>query len=134
MFRSAMKTLLMTLCVTATAAVDVKGIVQPVALQGGAEWEDPQSYQAKAIAWLEADVFSQSLTTDRIIQRYAAACIYFATFDVGNIFTDAEPGNWTTSTGWLEGISECSWYGLTCDVNDEVEKINLVSTILSSEA
>ena len=51
------------------AVSDVRSIVQPVALQGGAEWADPENYAAKAIAWLETDTFSAGLSDVRIQQR-----------------------------------------------------------------
>lgn len=112
-----------------TATVDIRGIVQSAALQGGTEWVNPGSYQAQAIAWLEEDAFSRSLSSERIIQRYAAACIYFATYSVATELTVAEPNRWIDSTGWLEDVSECSWFGLSCNDNQEVENIVLVSIV-----
>jgi len=112
---------------TAPATSDVRAIVAPVALQGGAEWADAEAYQAKAITWLETDAFSQGLSDARIQQRYALACIYYATYAVRTIYTVVEPRGWIDSTGWIEGADECSWFGLTCNANSEVEKIVLAS-------
>ncbi|CAB9508224.1 leucine rich repeat [Seminavis robusta] len=106
---------------------DIRSTVQPVALQGGAEWADPESYQAKAIAWLRNDPFSASLSDTRIQQRYALACIYYATYAIANIYTVVEPRGWIDPTGWISNIDECTWFGITCNANSEVEKIVLAS-------
>ena len=107
---------------------NIRGVVAPVALNGGSEWGDPESYQAKAITWLESDTFSASLPDAKIQQRYALASIYYATFAVKTIYTVVEPRGWIDSTGWVTDTDECSWFGLTCNVNGEVEKVVLVSS------
>eukprot|EP00980_Cylindrotheca_fusiformis_P025242 scaffold13311_cov161-Cylindrotheca_fusiformis.AAC.8 len=43
--------------------------------------------------------------SDMIEQRYRAAVIYYA----------LEGDSWTTSTGWLDGSSECEWFGVECE-------------------
>ena len=42
------------------------------------------------------------------------------------IYTVVEPRGWIDSTGWVGDGDECSWFGLTCNANSEVEKIVLV--------
>ncbi|CAB9520726.1 leucine rich repeat [Seminavis robusta] len=112
------------------ALSEIQAIVQPVALFGGNEWTDPANYQAKAIAWLESDPVSannnnNNIADARIQQRYALACIYYATFAVPTMYTVAEPRGWIDATGWLSDADECTWFGLTCNDNSEVEKIAL---------
>ena len=57
----------------------------------------------------------------------ALACIYYATYAVRTIYTVVEPRGWIDSTGWVSDVDECTWFGLTCNANNEVEKIVLVS-------
>ena len=103
-----------------------------VALQGGVEFADPTSYQSKALAWLQQDPLSASINTTQLVQRYALGCVYYATNAVQTPYTDADFGTgvvmpWFNETGWLSSNSECTWYGIICDTNDDVISINLVS-------
>ncbi|CAB9516496.1 Leucine Rich Repeat [Seminavis robusta] len=64
--------------------------------------EDPDSPQARAFDWLmeEGDKL-ESLSEDRIIQKFALAALFFATN--GN--------TWKTNTSWLShSVHECDWH------------------------
>jgi len=81
---------------------------------------DPTSPQYKAKAWLILDdplllTPSETITDQRILQRYALAVFYFAT---------GGPETWNPNS-WMQG-NECSgqfWIGLSCNDNDEVRAI-----------
>ena len=66
--------------------------------------EDPDSYQAQAYEWLSNDPNRSSYSLARLEQRFALACIYYATQQVdGDVV-------WERSDGWLEYDNhECDW-------------------------
>jgi hypothetical protein len=112
----------------------------PYVLQGGAEFEDPESYQSKALARTEEQAGIESMTDAKTVQYYALYCIYNATNKVPNIITDSDdrfdnianfPG-WTIATGWEEtDVDPCSgWYGIECEM-DEVTTIDLFANVLT---
>lgn len=78
---------------------------------------DPSSPQYMAKEWMINDdplqlTPSETVTDQRIVQRYALAVFYFAT---------GGPESWNPNS-WMAG-NECSgqfWIGLSCDDNDEV--------------
>ena len=113
----------------------VEGVILGVALQGGAEFQNPSSYQSKALLWLQQDGLSSSLNSSRLVQRYALASVYHATFAVATPYTDAEFGfnvvlGWNNATSWLSSIDECLWYGIDCNGNGQVTSIILVSAVV----
>jgi hypothetical protein len=55
----------------------VEAVIKSVALKGGAEFEDPASYQSKALAFVSAG--SGDYTDEQLIQRYALASVHYAT-------------------------------------------------------
>lgn len=115
---------------TATAAPTTRifGVIQSVALNGGAEFLNT-TYQSKARA---AVVFSNRGYEDwQIIQRYALGCIYVATFGVMHKFTRATETQWKNSTGWLSSTEECTWYGIICNDDQRVVGINLAANNLT---
>ena len=106
-----------------------------MALQGGTEFQNPSSYQSKALLWLQQDGLSSSLNSSRLVQRYALASVYHATFAVATPYTDAEFGfnvvlGWNNATSWLSSIDECLWYGIDCNGNGQVTSIILVSAVV----
>ena len=106
-----------------------------MALQGGTEFQNPSSYQSKALLWLQQDGLSSSLNSSRLVQRYALASVYHATFAVRTPYTDAEFGfnvvlGWNNATSWLSSIDECLWYGIDCNGNGQVTSIILVSAVV----
>jgi hypothetical protein len=52
-------------------------VIKSVALKGGAEFEDPASYQSKALAFVLAG--SGTYTDEQLVQRYALSSLYYAT-------------------------------------------------------
>jgi Leucine-rich repeat (LRR) protein len=67
----------------------------------GASLEIPNSPQAAALEWLSRPI-NEGFSTERLLQRYALATIYFA--------TGGDTGRWTLSSLWLTGSDECQWY------------------------
>jgi hypothetical protein len=122
---------------TVQNADELKDAILAVAREGGAEFENPNSYQSKALAY----VLGQSLPAPKIplgmeqqaIQLYALACIYYNTFSVHSDWTIAAYGKeisvpgWYTAQGWLrDGNEVCNdWWGITCNSNGQVEKLEL---------
>ena len=120
-----------------TAPPVVFQAIQPVALQGGLEFNDPNSYQSQALARTEQQVGIDGQSVAKIIQYYALFSIYEATNGVSNIITDSEgilsvPG-WIVPTGWnSNNVDPCSggWFGVTCD-GDLVTRLDLFSNLLT---
>jgi hypothetical protein len=120
----------------------------PYALQGGAEWNDPDSYQSKALRRVEEQQgvrrLQEGIAPDsdaKLVQYYALYCIYSATSGVRNEFTDGNPifddlepedFPWIQNRGWRStNIDPCPipfpdvepFYGVKC--NDEGQVISL---------
>lgn len=114
---------------TAAPTSVVFSLVSQFALQGGAELQDPNSYQAKAVGWLEGDV--GWTTTQQLKQRYVLSCLWFATNGVSTIYTDGEFGvgnpvpGWTTTANWMTSQSECNWHGVTCRQGGIIRSVQL---------
>jgi hypothetical protein len=105
----------------------IKSIILTVALKGGEEFENPNSYQSLALKFLEIVLSPQS--DEKYIQYYAIACIYTASFGVSNKYTNLEFPNkkldgWIQADGWMTDSSLCKWYGISCE-NNAVNKIEL---------
>jgi Leucine-rich repeat (LRR) protein len=143
----------------------VQSAIAPYAIYGGSEFDNPASYQSRALQWLETTFAADaslhndgteapmSMTTDRLVQRYALACIYYATNAVPTPWTDlamrkgkglttvtnnnnSSSDNdplfpWLDQTGWLDNPDECTWKGLVCDDVGRVIEINLGSNRLT---
>eukprot|EP00980_Cylindrotheca_fusiformis_P011619 scaffold2747_cov104-Cylindrotheca_fusiformis.AAC.9 len=122
----------------------VKDYIVSISLQGGTEFEDPNSYQSKALNFVLA-YYGPSLTqeAEEMKQLYALSCLYYNTYGVSNLATDqfwlpklpqgsALPG-WRDDDRWMTTPSSssggdddhfCSWFGLTC-TNQRVSIIDL---------
>jgi hypothetical protein len=62
---------------------------------------DPDSVQAKALAWLDSDPqYHDYRHVYRLNQRYALAVLYHSTNGY----------SWENRTGWLSKDNECEWY------------------------
>jgi uncharacterized surface protein with fasciclin (FAS1) repeats len=111
--------------------------IQPVALQGGNEFNDPNSYQSRALARTEEQVGISTQSSAKIIQYYALYSIFMATNGVSNVITASEgilnvPG-WIVPQGWEStSLDPCSgaWFGVDCD-GDLVTKLDLFSNLLT---
>jgi len=108
-------------------------LVSAVTLNGGVEFDDPDSYQLKALQYV-TQTRGLTLQDDDFFVYYALACIYYATFQVPNKNTEAaglttlDP--WTTSTNWVDATADkCTWHGITCE-NNNVMSIRLDSNNL----
>jgi hypothetical protein len=110
--------------------------LQQHSLQDGSELEDTFTYQHKALTWLESTAYD-SLPEWRILQRFALACIYYATFQVQTLFTDTVYGNnadipaWNNTENWLSPENECTWFGILCDFDGQVMDVELYSNSLT---
>ena len=110
-------------------------VIRPVALFEGVEFLDPDSYQSKALDWLRNSDL-EPYSDAKLIQRYALACVWFATFNVTTEFTDLALGEgrivqWERTRGWLTDTDECSWANTLCEGGSNVtgflEILDLVS-------
>jgi hypothetical protein len=108
-------------------------LISSVAIYDGTEFADPTSYQSKAVAWMEGNGLTSTLSDERNIQRYALACIWFSTNAVRTPYTDAAYGpdvaipGWISTQDWLgDASTECSWFGISCDADSMVTRIELV--------
>jgi Leucine-rich repeat (LRR) protein len=120
-------------------------LIHSVSLQGGSEFENPNSPQSKALHWLVTDTRrghgQRSLSTKdkfvdnpaRIIQRYSLAVIYFATFAVKTKYTENGDtlSGWRKDDGWLSRTNECTWTGVQCSEKGKVVWLSLGSNRLS---
>ena len=111
-------------------------------------FQDPHSYQNKAATWLQANPNVAQTSSRRVRQRYALACLYYATNGVPNNFTveyfaalmvnvttttssSSSTPTWMEETGWLVDENECTWFGVECSTMGYVTKIALPSNGLS---
>jgi hypothetical protein len=109
----------------------VRQVILSIALQGGAEFDDPVSYQSQALGWAEQTIPVET-SDEEIIAHYALACIWFATNDVPNYWSDS-PGPWIESTNWLDlsGKGKCGWVGVNCNELNETAALELYNNNLS---
>lgn len=122
--------------VTPAATSEVMDIILTHASYHGIEFQDVNSYQSKAAQWVAETAVVGIHDADRLIQRYALACIYYATNAVHNVYTEAifqgaPMRGWIDETGWLDYDNECTWHQVTCDATGKVTAIELFSNRLS---
>ena len=89
---------------------------------------DGGSPQSQALQWLIDDVaFSAcSVTPARVIQRYALAAFYYsAGGERWNFCSERLGACPPPNQRFLSDASECDWYGITCDANGEVTKVEM---------
>lgn len=128
---------------TAMPTTPVYAYIKSIAPDGGFAMDFfPNSYQAQAFEWLERSCEHHNKVCHvqyRIRQRYALACIYFATYSVASAYTDYEIGvgepvpGWINDSGWLTDEDECTWAGITCHNNGMVERIDLHDNMLTGK-
>jgi Leucine-rich repeat (LRR) protein len=82
-----------------------------------------------ALQWLTSDKL-QTTETTVLIQRFALATFYFATYSVATAYVTS-PQPWTSSNLWLSDQSECGWEGVLCSPHGTVLGISLESNGLS---
>lgn len=127
---------------TPTLAPEVDKIIMNNAVFGGSEFDDADSYQNKARNFvLTQDVPApgvQGTMEEQALQLYALSCIFWSTYSVPNAWTNfhfgedvALPG-WFATDGWMEDSREvCSWHGIRCNDQDQVERLELDTNGLS---
>jgi hypothetical protein len=78
---------------------------------------DPTTSRGKAFQWLTT--FKRTLdpcgSPSQTLQLYSLLVFYYATGG----------SNWTKNDGWLKDENYCSWYGVTCDLEDKVFELTL---------
>ena len=120
---------------TPAPTTGIQNIIQQKALFGGTEFDDPTSYQSTALWWLQGS--PNTFSDERLIQRYALACIYEATNGVATPWTDFTFGptgtvlRWLDERGWLEDDDECTWEGVLCNDQKVVVELDLSSNLLT---
>ena len=111
-------------------STSLKDLIAAAAPDGGAGFADANSYQSKALAFVEGVT---PTSVDRILQFYALACVWYATSAVANAVTISEsftPVPWMTSTNWVTDTDFCTWFGITC-IGENVSELELISNGLS---
>ena len=121
-------------------------ILRSFSRTGGTEFDDSTSYQSRALQWLlQNNKFQEQLNNnyiqksmsdlDRTLQRFALACIYFATNRVRNAYTDTALGGnlyaWNHADGWLGDQDECTWWGVSCTAEGRVRQVQLEGNALT---
>ena len=107
-----------------------------VNLLAGLQYNTNEGYQQKALRWVANQ--TSHLVEATTLQLYALASIWYSTNTVRTPYTDAVYGvgnttfpGWIQSDGWLtndggtsgagSNVTGCSWFGVMCNENDEVE-------------
>mmetsp|Transcript_24863 Transcript_24863/g.59024 ORF Transcript_24863/g.59024 Transcript_24863/m.59024 type:complete len:540 (+) Transcript_24863:526-2145(+) len=112
----------------------------PYALNGGAEFDDPDSYQSCALAKVEAQVGAADFTDAKLTQYYSLYSIFCNTNAVPNPITDNDDRfvgipfpTWLVTTGWEETtLDPCDgWYGIGCDAEGRVNIVDLFENLLT---
>lgn len=117
--------------------LSMREFLSTVALQRGAEFDDPKSYQSLALQWMESTNNSSVLYSNQtLIQRYVLACLYYNTFAVGTYYTDVSYGegivpDWVNSKFWMTSQDECTWFGIKCNSNKEISAIDMPTNKLT---
>jgi len=114
-------------------------ITKGIALNNGHEFLDETSYQSHALKILNDYGVIKNATKQKLSQRYALLCLYYSTFRVRTDVTDQQFGYGTTP-GWNNALKpwkfawdddECTWYGIACDTNNLVTKVELQDHLLT---
>jgi len=87
----------------------------------------PQTDQQRALNWLAFDdparLDTQIHPRERILQRYAAAVLYWR----------ARGQSWMNNTGWMSGQHECSWRGFVCETKQIASHSDAQVTVWKDE-
>lgn len=79
--------------------------------------KDTSTSRGKAFQWLTT--FKRTLdpcgAPSQTLQLYALTVFYYATGG----------SKWTKNEGWMKDENYCSWYGVTCDLDDKVFELML---------
>eukprot|EP00934_Nitzschia_sp_Nitz4_P009238 Nitzschia sp. Nitz4//scaffold19_size178191//50020//53568//NITZ4_001966-RA/size178191-augustus-gene-0.101-mRNA-1//-1//CDS//3329540646//9228//frame0 len=96
-------------------------------------FSDPDSYQCRALIRVSEQEGSISFGFETIIQYWVLYCIFLATNEgssassTSSLVRIGESSTWTYTTGWTEvDLAPCNgWYGISCDDDGLVTKIQL---------
>jgi len=119
-------------------APTMQQVITNYALNGGEEFQNPDSYQTAALRRLETLDARDVLGDIKLVQFYALYCIFEATNSQSNDFIQSQniqipiiPG-WDHSYGWEEtDLDPCDgWYGISCE-DDFVVGIDLYDNMLT---
>lgn len=77
----------------------------------------------QALVWLSAGINNGGESNSARIQRFAMA----------EFFYEQEGLTWADSTNWLSSRSVCSWYGITCNADRVISKIELGDNNLTGQ-
>ena len=111
-----------------------KGIAQR------SDFADSDGYQSKALRVLTSNGVSSEYDKNdqKLAQRYALLCLYYATNRVRTSVTDARYGygttpKWHVLSPWkfMWEEDECEWYGIACDTDGLVLRIELANHLLT---
>ena len=105
---------------------DILDFIKSNALINGNEFDSPFSYQNYALAWL-CSSNTTAMTEARLLQRYALACFYFATYAVSSPYTGTEVDGWIQDGGWLSDTDECTWARIGCE--EKSGMINIIDQV-----
>ena len=109
-----------------------KGIAQ------SSDFDYTSNYQSQALRVLTSKGVTPDRSDQRLAQRYALLCLYYATNRVRTSVTDTQYGYGTTP-GWhvlspwkfMWEEDECVWYGIACDKDGLVLRIELANHLLT---
>jgi len=109
-----------------------------IALGYGKEFQNPLSYQSKALDTMKKHsvITSFIYTEQKLAQRYALLCLYYQTNRVRTDVSDARFGYgttpmWKDSEPWNFPDDECVWYGISCNIFGLVIRIELPNHLLT---
>jgi hypothetical protein len=94
------------------------------------KFSDPESAQAKSLAWVSGSSTYADMNSAQRLQRYALAVFYYSTYQVPHNFLE-QPTGWSSAVRWLTQETECTWEGIICSSNGNVAEILLPEHYLS---
>jgi hypothetical protein len=87
---------------------------------------DGAIYQQRATIWLTQHPLPDGMSLLNSAQRYVLACIYFATYNQPNKYTNVDDTvPWVNETKWLSDSNECEWAGIECNYLKQITMIDL---------
>jgi len=130
-----------------TQSAWIGNIISDVARFGGEEFNEPDTYQSKAMEWILGKgkgivmrASDEMPFEELVIQLYALACTFYSTYRMPNDVTNVLLGSqgvsgWKTSRRWMTSGSSggCDWYGVRCNPQGQVEEISLPNNGLSGK-
>jgi hypothetical protein len=88
------------------------------------------AHQYKAFTWLTENASLDDYEDSKKIQRFALACLYYATYQVTNVYIE-NPEPWFQDESWMTDTDECEWIGIHCNSDKRVHSIVLEQNKLS---